>query len=145
MTAPRIAFAATASLLAATLATSGVALAHNESSHRSTGLPLGPPDLPETRTTRTLSPGVTLTTILRGTPDPNASWTVEIAIPSGAGSPDPDAPPAALKDQASAEATATRLRAAGLNARVESVPTPRLFDAGGNNLGYRVRVGAVPT
>jgi Phosphodiester glycosidase/SPOR domain len=142
MTARRIVLPAT--LLAATLATSGAALAAGSPSHRS-GLPLGPSDLPETRTTRTLAPGVTLTTILRGTPDPNASWTVEIAIPSGPGSPDPDAPPAALKDQAAADATAAQLRAAGLDARVEPVPTPRLFDAGGNNLGYRVRVGAVPT
>jgi hypothetical protein len=138
MTAPRIVLPA--ALLAASLATSGVAFA----SHRN-GLPLGPSDLPEARTTRTLAPGVTLTTILRGTPDPNASWTVEIAIPSGSGSPDPDAPPAALKDQAAADAAAARLRSAGLDARVEPVPTPRLFDAGGNNLGYRVRVGAVPT
>ena len=115
-----------------------------DSSHRR-GLPLGPADLPETRTTRSLAPGVTLTTIHRGTPDPQATWTVEIAIPSGAGSPDPDAPATALKDEAAATATADRLRAAGLDARVEPVPTPRVFDAGGNNLGYRVRVGAVPT
>lgn len=113
-------------------------------SHRH-GLPLGPANLPETRTTRTLAPGVTLTTIHRGMPDHTATWTVEIAIPSGSGSPDPDAPAAALKDEATASATADRLRAAGLDARVEPVPTPRLFDAGGNNLGYRVRVGAVQT
>src|SRR6266508_5037385 len=107
------------------------------------GLPLGPAGLSETRTTRTLQPGVTLTTIVRGTTDPAAAWTVEVAIPSG--SVDPDAPPAAIKDEAAANAAADQLRAAGLDARVEAVPTPRLADAGGNVLGYRVRVGSVPT
>ena len=57
-------------------------------------LPLGPAGLTETRTTRTIQPGVTLTTIVRGVADPDSAWTVEIAIPSGEGSPDPDAPPA---------------------------------------------------
>ncbi|MDQ1292927.1 MAG: hypothetical protein QG608_808 [Actinomycetota bacterium] len=36
------------------------------------GLPLGEPDLPETRTTRQVAPGLTVTTIVRGT-DPAAS------------------------------------------------------------------------
>ncbi|MGH3465179.1 MAG: phosphodiester glycosidase family protein [Kribbellaceae bacterium] len=108
-------------------------------------LPLGPAGLTETRTTRTIQPGVTLTTIVRGVADPDSVWTVEIAIPSGEGSPDPDAPPAALKDEAAANATADQLRAAGLEPRVEPVPTPRVADAGGGVLGYRVRVGAVPT
>src|SRR6266508_20729 len=107
------------------------------------GLPLGPAGLSETRTTRTLQPGVTLTTIVRGTTDPAAAWTVEVAIPSG--SVDPDAPPAAIKDEAAANAAADQLSAAGLDVRVEAVPTPRLADAGGNVLGYRVRVGSVPT
>lgn len=61
-------------------------------------LPLGPANLTETRDTRTLQPGVTLTTIVRGQTDPSAGWTVEIAIPSS--SPDPDAPAAALSDRA---------------------------------------------
>src|SRR5215217_203188 len=81
-------------------------------------LPLGPAGLEETRMTRTLQPGVTLTRIVRGHTDPNAVWTVEVAIPSGPGSPDPDAPPAAIRDEADARATADRLRAAGLDARV---------------------------
>jgi hypothetical protein len=106
-------------------------------------LPLGPAGLPETRESRTLQPGVILTTIVRGQTDPKAAWTVEVAIPSS--SPDPDAPATALSDQQGADATAARLRAAGLEARVEAVPTPRLADAGGGNLGYRVRVGSVPT
>src|SRR4051794_18529239 len=73
------------------------------------GLPLGPRGLEETRTTRTLQPGVTLTRIVRGHTDPAAVWTVEVAIPAGAGSPDPDAPAAAISDEADARATADRL------------------------------------
>ncbi|NYV76304.1 sporulation domain-containing protein, partial [Streptomyces sp. UH6] len=41
------------------------------------GLPLGPRGLAETRTTETLQPGVTLTTIVRGAADPAHTWTVE--------------------------------------------------------------------
>src|SRR3954451_13024432 len=77
-------------------------------------LPLGPAGLEEARTTRTLQPGVTLTRIVRGHTDPNAVWTAEVAIPSGPGSPDPDAPPAAISDEADARATASALQAAGL-------------------------------
>ncbi|GAA3083625.1 hypothetical protein JOF29_004455 [Kribbella aluminosa] len=106
-------------------------------------LPLGPANLTETRDTRTLQPGVTLTTIVRGHADSSAGWTVEIAIPSS--SPDPDAPAAALSDQAGADQAAAKLRAAGLDPRVEDVPTPKLADAGGNSLGYRVRVGLFGT
>lgn len=90
-----------------------------------------------------LQPGVTLTTITRGQADPKAAWTVEVAIPSS--SPDPDAPPTALSDKATADTAAARLLAAGLEPRVEEVTTPRLADAGGGSLGYRVRVGSLPT
>lgn len=106
-------------------------------------LPLGPGGLTETRDTRTLQPGVTLTTIVRGHTDPNASWTVEVAIPST--SPDPDTPAAALSDRAGADKAAAKLRAAGLDPRVEEVPTPQLADAGGGSLGYRVRLGLLGT
>jgi hypothetical protein len=106
-------------------------------------LPLGPDNLTETRDARTLQPGVTLTTIVRGQTDTNAGWTVEVSIPSS--SPDPDASAAAISDQAGANKAADKLRAAGLEPRVEDVPTPRLADAGGGNLGYRVRLGLFPT
>src|SRR3954454_23375549 len=104
-----------------------------------TALPLGPAGLEETRTTRTLQPGVTLTRIVRGHADPSAVWTVEVAVPPGPGSPDPDAPPAAISDEGDARATADRLHAAGLDPRVEKVGTPPLADFSGN-LGWRVRV-----
>ncbi|QNE19446.1 sporulation domain-containing protein [Kribbella qitaiheensis] len=106
-------------------------------------LPLGPADLPETRDVRVLQPGVTLTKIVRGQADPKSVWTVEVAIPSS--SPDPDAPATAISDRATADAAAVRLRAAGLEPRVEDVPTPKLADAGGNSLGYRVRLGSFAT
>ncbi|MQA24728.1 MAG: sporulation domain-containing protein [Micromonosporaceae bacterium] len=107
-------------------------------------LPLGPETLNESRATRTLEPGVTLTTITRGHADPRAVWTVEVAITAGPGSPDPDAPPAAIADEPSARTTADRLRQADLEPRVERVATPPVADAGGE-LGFRVRVGEVAT
>ncbi len=106
-------------------------------------LPLGPADLPESRVTSTLQAGVTLTEITRGQAGAGSFWTVEVAIPSS--SPDPDAPAAALSDKAGADAAAAKLKAAGLEARVEDVPTPRLADAGGGSLGWRVRLGSFPT
>lgn len=104
----------------------------------STHLDLGAPDLSETRTQKTLAPGVTLTTIHRGAPDSSLFWTAEVAMPSD--SPDPDAPASALSSQTTAQAVAAKLRAAGVDARVEQVTSPQLADAGGQ-LGYRVRAG----
>ncbi|WP_121702154.1 phosphodiester glycosidase family protein [Streptomyces sp. E5N298] len=106
-------------------------------------LPLGPADLPETRTTTTLQPGVTLTRIVRGNADdPALRWTVEVSIPGGETSPDPDAPPTALKDRASADELAAELRGDGFEARVEEVRTPRTADYAGGSLGWRVRIGS---
>jgi hypothetical protein len=103
------------------------------------GLGLGADRLDERRTTERLQPGVTLTTIVRGHPDPAAAWTIEIAVPQD-GSPDPDAPATAIVDRRSAEQTARRIREAGYAARVEPVRTARVADYGGR-LGYRVRIG----
>ncbi|MFI7676769.1 phosphodiester glycosidase family protein [Actinophytocola sp. NPDC049390] len=111
---------------------------------RGAGLPLGPADLPETRSVQTLQPGVTLTTIVRGAADPATTWTVEVAIPGGSGSPDPDTPPTALADRAHADALADSLTAAGFAPRVEEVVTPRVADFAGGVLGFRVRVGDFP-
>ncbi len=104
------------------------------------GLPLGPRDLPESRTGETLRPGVTLTTIVRGEPDPADGWTVEIAVPGG-GDPDPDAPPTAIADRAHADALVEALAADGFPARAEEVTTPPLADFAGGTLGFRVRTG----
>lgn len=108
-------------------------------------LPLGPAGLAEQRTTTTLQPGVTLTTVVRGAVDPTAVWTVELAIPGGPTSPDPDAPPAALSSRVDADALAARVRAAGSVPRVEQVVTPATADYAGGSLGWRVRVGSEPT
>jgi hypothetical protein len=105
-------------------------------------LDLGPADLVETRTVERLQPGVTLTVIRRGAPDPALSWTLEVRIPATAGAPDPAAPPRVLSDLVSAEAEAVRLRAAGLMPRVEAVAVPRAADVAPGVLGFRVRVGA---
>lgn len=105
-------------------------------------LNLGASDLPEHRITTTLAPGVTLTKISRGGADSSLFWTAEVAIPSD--SPDPDAPASALSSQSKAQATADKLTAAGVEARVEHVQSPQLSDAGGD-LGYRVRAGQFTT
>jgi hypothetical protein len=102
-------------------------------------LDLGAPDLPETRTVTTLAPGLTRTSITRGTPNPGLTWTAEVAIPSASSG----APASALADEARASAVAEKLEAAGVQARVEHVQSPRLADAGGA-LGYRVRAGRFP-
>src|SRR6478736_5782406 len=104
----------------------------------STHLDLGAQDLPETRDVTTLAPGLTRTTITRGTPNQDFFWTAEVAVPSA--SSDPDAPASALSTQAQAQAVADKLDAAGVTARVEHVQSPQLADAGGD-LGHRVRVG----
>lgn len=104
-------------------------------------LDLGPSDLSETRRTTTIQPGVTLTRIARGASDSSLFWTNEIAIPATSSSPDPDAPPRSISDQASAQAEADRLKAKGFSARVEEVDQPRTADVAAGVLGYRVRVG----
>jgi hypothetical protein len=102
---------------------------------------VGPSDLPETRRTKTIQPGVTLTRIARGASDATLFWTNEIAIPATSSSPDPDAPPRSISDRASAEAEANRLQAKGFTARVEEVDQPQTADVPAGVLGYRVRVG----
>ena len=108
-------------------------------------LPLGPAGLVETRTARVLQPGVTLTTIVRGHADPADDWTVELNIPAGSTSPDPDAPPAALSDRTDAEALANRVRTAGFSPRAEEVTAPATADYAPGTLGWRVRVGHFAT
>jgi hypothetical protein len=109
------------------------------------GLDLGPADLPETRTTSTVQPGVTLTRITRGGADQSLFWTLETLIAPGPGSPDPDAPPAVLSDYASAQAQADLLRTEGIQPRVERVRQPAVADVAAGLLGYRVRVGEYRT
>ena len=103
-------------------------------------LPLGPPGLSETRGTEVLQPGVEVTTITRGARDGSTRWTVEVSVPSGQQSPDPDAPPRALQDRASAEEHVRRLADAGFGAQAEPVEQPAVADVDAGLLGYRVRL-----
>lgn len=107
-----------------------------------TGLDLGPTDLPESRAVQPIEPGVTLTRITRGAPDPTAAWVVEMNIPGGASSPDPDAPPRSIQDAASAESFASRLTDAGFPAQAQPVQQARTADVPAGVLGDRVRLRA---
>jgi hypothetical protein len=106
----------------------------------SSALDLGPRGLPETRTVQTIEPGVTVTHIVRGVADPSVRWMVEASIPSTGTSPDPDAPPRAIQDEASARAHAARLTAAGFPATAEQVMQPATADVPAGVLGWRVRL-----
>jgi hypothetical protein len=127
-----------AALLCAATALAGPASA----AARPRPLHLGPAGLPESRTVQSIEPGVTLTRITRGAPDPAAPWVVEMNIPGGASSPDPDAPPRSIQDRSSAEAFAARLTGAGFPSEAQSVRQPRVADVPAGVLGYRVRLRA---
>jgi len=88
---------------------------------------------------QSIEPGVTLTRITRGTADPAAAWVVEMNIPGGASSPDPDAPPRSIQDQSTAEAFAARLTDAGFPSQAQGVQQPQTADVPAGVLGYRVR------
>lgn len=103
-------------------------------------LDLGPSGLTETRTVSTIEPGVTLTHIVRGMADPSVRWVVEASIPSSGTSPDPDAPPQSIQDEASAQAYATKLTAAGFPATAQRVMQPATTDVSAGVLGWRVRL-----
>ena len=105
-------------------------------------LDLGPSGLPESRTVQWIQPGVRLTRITRGASDPAAVWVVELSIPGGASSPDPDAPPRSIQDRSSAEAFVARLAEAGISAEAQSVQQPQTADVAAGVLGYRVRLRA---
>ncbi|OLF16100.1 phosphodiester glycosidase family protein [Actinophytocola xanthii] len=140
MSGVRTGTGSTAAVLAAVALVAGTVLAPPAAAEHGHGLPLGPADLPETRTLQVLQPGVTLTTIVRGEPDPANGWTVEVAVPGGGG-PDPDTPPTAVADREHADRLAGALRERGFAARVEEVDTRRVADHPGGTLGFRVRIG----
>ena len=90
------------------------------------GLPLGPPDLPETRTVEELAPGVTLTTIERGTAPAGPIWTVTAGFRA---------------TRAEADTLARKVAATGEPARVEQVDDPLVGDVA----GFVVRSGLFDT
>jgi Phosphodiester glycosidase len=109
-------------------------------------LDLGPSGLTESREVQPIQPGVTLTRITRGAPDPAVAWVVEVNIPGGESSPDPDAPPRSIQDQSSAEVFAGRLTEAGFPAAAQAVRQAQTADVPAGVLGYRVRLrAAFPT
>jgi hypothetical protein len=108
-------------------------------------LDLGPAGLTESREVQSIRPGANLTRIKVGAPDPAAAWVVEMSIPGGASSPDPDAPPRSIQDQSSAEAFAARLTGAGFPAEAQAVHQPQTADVPAGVLGYRVRLSAAYT
>src|SRR3954464_6501287 len=118
----------TAVLAALLCAATGLAGPGAAATGRGRPLPLGPAGLPESRQVQPIEPGVTLTRITRGAPDPAAVWVVEMNIPGGASSPDPDAPPRSIQDQATAEAFAARLTAAGFPSQAQTVYHPQTAD-----------------
>ncbi|GAB3879818.1 phosphodiester glycosidase family protein [Terrabacter terrigena] len=117
---------------------SGASTADPASSAKS--LPLGPSGLSETRTARTLRPGVTWTHIDRGSVDPAVRWVVELGIPSTRSSPDPDASPRSVQDRASADALVGSLAAHDVDAATQPVTQPRAADVAPGVIGYRVRL-----
>jgi hypothetical protein len=127
-------------LCAATAMVGSASAGTGDGRHRP--LDLGPPGLPERREVHSIQPGVTLTRITRGAPDPTAVWVVEMNIPGGASSPDPDAPPRSIQDQSSAETFAARLTGAGFPAEAQRVEQPQTADVPAGVLGYRVRLRA---
>ncbi len=107
-------------------------------------LPLGGPDLQETRTERVIGQGLTYTRILRGQSSPDDGWTLRVMLPSRevVGGVDPDAPVGMLGSKVTAEAVARKLEALGLTPRVQSFATPALpADVPAHEIGYAVSIG----
>ncbi len=98
---------------------------------RSDGLPLGPGNLPESRHSRELAPGVTYTTIVRGTPAKDQFWTLTLGF---------------FSDRRSAEQLVARLEAAGRPARIRRIDERAPDDPRqGGPLGFVVRSGRFGT
>ena len=117
------------SLLLGTLVLASAQAAPNGAAHRD-GLPLGNPGLEETRTTETVTSGVTYTRIERGGESRRDFYTVDVAFEG---------------DRAAAEAVARRLRSDGYRPRVERVADRAPDDPARGPLGYLVRVGRSTT
>ncbi len=108
---------------------SALAAAPNENAYRGE-LPLGNPGLQETRTTETVTPGVTYTRITRGYESRKDFYTVDVAFRA---------------DRAAAEEIAARLREDGYRPRVEKVADRAPDDPAEGPSGYLVRVGKFAT
>src|SRR4051812_30795001 len=93
-------------------------------------LPLGAPNLPEVRATRTLARGVTLTSVRRGVAPAAESYTVSVDFTAA---------------RADADTLAMRLTAGGFDARVDTITARAADDPATGPLGYVVRSGSFAT
>lgn len=89
-------------------------------------LPLGPAGLPQSESTRQLAPGVTVTTITRGSASPADFWTVNVGFEA---------------TRAQATALAGQLQADGFQPTVTEIGGRPADDPETGPLGYLVRVG----
>ncbi len=108
---------------------SALAAAPNENAYRGE-LPLGNPDLKETRRTERVAPGVTYTRIKRGEESKRDFYTVDVAFKT---------------DRAAAEEIADQLREDGYRPRIKKVADRAPDDPANGPSGYLVRVGKFAT
>ncbi|MEZ0110253.1 exopolysaccharide biosynthesis protein [Catenulispora sp. EB89] len=95
-------------------------------------------------TTKTVAPGVQVSTVTIKNPGVAPFWTVTLEQPvtsTVTGSP----ANAEVAAQSWAQTTAAQLQAHGFQARVEAVQWPHYADTPHGLMGYRVRVGQFPT
>ncbi len=90
-------------------------------------LPLGPPGLVESRSTREVGPGVTYTRIVRGKTSRRAAYTVDVGFRG---------------ERRDARALAKRLQADGYHAEVVRIAERAPDDPARGPLGFLVRVGS---
>lgn len=96
-------------------------------------LAIGSSSLAENRDITRIAPGVTLTTITRGTAGPGESWTLyATSTPSGS----------LFDSQKNALAAQHSFAATRVLSQVEAVSSPRFADVEPAVLGYRVRIGS---
>ena len=93
-------------------------------------LPLGEPGLEESRTTETISPGLTYTRIVRGQQSTKDYYTVDVAF---------------YGDRTAAEASAARLETDGYEPVIVEVTQRAPDDPQNGPLGFLVRVGSFGT
>lgn len=119
-----------ASLILATLLLVPALSAAPDGSAYGGELPLGNPDLNETRTTEAVAPGVTYTRIERGRESNKDFYTVDVTFET---------------DRTAARETAGQLRADGYRPRVEKVADRAPDDPADGPSGYLVRAGRFAT
>jgi exopolysaccharide biosynthesis protein len=118
-------------------AVSGPACA--QSLQASKELPLGSSTLPESRTQTTLAPGVTQTTITRGTASKDEHWTIGIMIPITGTTL------SVLASYDQARQVVAKLEDAGFKPELREERNPEYKDLPAGTIGFSVRVGTYAT